>query len=54
MVSHYALYLWELYGLTMLTVWDLPAHDFFAMVPVMDKIDKQRQEREARERNNSR
>ena len=40
--------LWEFYGLTPLTIWDVEAHHFFSMAGAIDG-DRTRREKEERE-----
>ncbi|HYS43630.1 MAG TPA: hypothetical protein VEM32_06580 [Geobacteraceae bacterium] len=40
MKSYYADF-WELFGLTPITIWDLPAGDFFAMALQADQVRRE-------------
>lgn len=49
MVTSYSLDLWEMYGLTPITIWDLESAHFFSMIPVMEAERKRRKEERDKE-----
>jgi hypothetical protein len=48
-VSSYAIELWEYYGLTPITIWDVESEHFFSMTSAIDK-ERARQKAEARKK----